>query len=682
MKDSIRWIRGVAMALAMVLGMQVGAGFPDGTVIWADEAGVAEGGTRETAPDPIPGELPDKSLQRRAAAVKNDGSAIPGKAWNGLSEAKAPAEMKRLSDLIREQTEKAESEQQLLGAAEPMFYHSMPAVVIDVPVIWDQAEVDYLNLDLWIAPEGLLLIQGDVWLDGDLYNYGGVILDGNFEADFIYTTRMIDAELWELPGDFGLVGLSDVYSYPLMALTDIPLFPYEVASDLQVDVNQRMENFGVGTLTLFEMAIDNEPVVMAADGSVYYYNYFVGDKTEIKLTLTDPLGQVYSYVIPLTKKIVTGIVIDQTPLKTRYQLGESLDPAGIGIRACYSDGTSDGVRPGYYTITGYDSSVLVYGQILTVSVEAFTATFTVDIVPKANVQVFAGTTRFDTARLISQAMYESADTAILVKADNFPDALAAGPLAYALNAPILLTPTGSLDPVTRQELIRLGVKDIIIMGGNLVVSQAVEEELKQTWQVRRIAGANRYDTALLAARELIKYRGIPEQVIIASGVSFPDALVAGSYAAKNGYPMLLTDGKSLTADTMNFIRSSDIKNAYLMGGPLVISNAVADQLLGYHWERLGGVDRIHTSTIMARQFFLDSEYAFVANGWTFPDALAAAPYAARLDAPVLLIRKDAIDPGVKEYFFYAEVHTAFVAGGEFVVSAKARDELLATLQEN
>ena len=49
-----------------------------------------------------------------------------------------------------------------------------------------------------------------------------------------------------------------------------------------------------------------------------------------------------------------------------------------------------------------------------------------------------GPTRFDTSKAIAETFFPSPDAAILVCSDNFPDGLAAGPLGYALNAPVLL----------------------------------------------------------------------------------------------------------------------------------------------------------------------------------------------------------------------------------------------------
>ena len=116
----------------------------------------------------------------------------------------------------------------------------------------------------------------------------------------------------------------------------------------------------------------------------------------------------------------------------------------------------------------------------------------------ANVIRLAGSNRTKTAVEISKAGFEKADTVVLASGNDFPDALAGGPLAYALRAPILLV-RGRLDDATREEIARLEAKKVVILGGELAVSKAVEEELAEKYEVERVAGQNRYKTAVAIA---------------------------------------------------------------------------------------------------------------------------------------------------------------------------------------
>ena len=62
----------------------------------------------------------------------------------------------------------------------------------------------------------------------------------------------------------------------------------------------------------------------------------------------------------------------------------------------------------------------------------------------------------------------TADTAVIARSDRYPDgALAGAPLATNRNAPMLLTAPDSLSEATRAELARLGVTNIVLLGGDL-----------------------------------------------------------------------------------------------------------------------------------------------------------------------------------------------------------------------
>lgn len=99
-------------------------------------------------------------------------------------------------------------------------------------------------------------------------------------------------------------------------------------------------------------------------------------------------------------------------------------------------------------------------------------------------------------------------TAILVDAGEFQDALAASPLAYAFNLPVLLNaPGGGLDPNAATAIQTLGIQQVIVVGGYLAVSDQTVSTLEgDNISVLRIAGATFDATAAnLASFELSNY---------------------------------------------------------------------------------------------------------------------------------------------------------------------------------
>ena len=118
------------------------------------------------------------------------------------------------------------------------------------------------------------------------------------------------------------------------------------------------------------------------------------------------------------------------------------------------------------TVTAF-ASVLLGATVLVPTAQAQDATTTVERV--------AGDDRVTTAIALSQRAFSSADTAVLATADDFADALAGVPLAAAVDGPLLLTAAGSLDDRVVTELRRLGVDEVVLLGGQAALSSQVED---------------------------------------------------------------------------------------------------------------------------------------------------------------------------------------------------------------
>jgi putative cell wall-binding protein len=118
-----------------------------------------------------------------------------------------------------------------------------------------------------------------------------------------------------------------------------------------------------------------------------------------------------------------------------------------------------------------------------------------------------GLNRFDTARLIALAAAgddgddvgttDQGRTAILATGERFPDALAAGPLAYSGGFPLLLTATAFLSQEAEAALLDLDIDFVFVAGGSNAVSDAVLTRLTELGiGFRRVAGPDRTFTAV------------------------------------------------------------------------------------------------------------------------------------------------------------------------------------------
>jgi Tol biopolymer transport system component len=84
----------------------------------------------------------------------------------------------------------------------------------------------------------------------------------------------------------------------------------------------------------------------------------------------------------------------------------------------------------------------------------------------------SGRSRIATAAALAGTL-PAAEAIVVARADAYPDALAGGPLAAALGAPILLTGSDGLDPILPAEIDRLGARTAYLLGGTGALSAAV-----------------------------------------------------------------------------------------------------------------------------------------------------------------------------------------------------------------
>ncbi len=272
----------------------------------------------------------------------------------------------------------------------------------------------------------------------------------------------------------------------------------------------------------------------------------------------------------------------------------------------------------------------------------------------------SGENRYETAIAVSKQGWESADTVVIARGDQYADALTAAPLADQYDAPILLTRSGGLAAGVAEEIARLGATNAIVLGGTQAVSADVVTELEGLdLEVDRIGGDTRYDTAVAIAAEL---ETDGTEAVVVSGVNFPDALSAGSYAAVNDKPILLTRPDRIpaaTADELEFYDTTTI-----IGGSQAVSEEVADEMPDA--TRVSGADRYLTSAAVAELLFEDAGEGLAANGQNFPDALTGNVLAAAYEAPMLLVKKDSVNATVETRAHY--YGTVFTSGGTQVVS--------------
>lgn len=294
--------------------------------------------------------------------------------------------------------------------------------------------------------------------------------------------------------------------------------------------------------------------------------------------------------------------------------------------------------------------------------------------PATAVQRLAGPSRVDTAVAISQDDFPagSAQSVVLARAENFPDALVAAPLATATGGPLLLTSATSVAQAVSTEIQRVlpAGGTVFLSGGTAALNADVESQIQDLgYNAVRAQGPNRYATAVEVARAA---NPTPDLIVVANGNDFPDALIGGSLAASEGGVEILADGPELQAEA----------SAYLAENPnaevLTIGSVAAQAVPGV--PSITGADAFATSVAVAQQRYPATTGFAVASGTDFPDALAGGAHAGRRGIPLLLSWPDVLPTSVEEYLSATGgLGTAYAYGGEAALSYGVETGAAATL---
>lgn len=254
----------------------------------------------------------------------------------------------------------------------------------------------------------------------------------------------------------------------------------------------------------------------------------------------------------------------------------------------------------------------------------------------------------------------------LASSAAFPDALSAAPAAARSGAPLLLTEGERATSPVIAEILRLGARRVVIVGGTSVVSEDVQRQMKALGvEVERVAGADRYATSAAVAASF----GSSSRAYLASGLAFPDATSAGAAAAREGVPLLLTDPHSLPASTSNVLRG--ISSVRVVGGPAIVSEKVSQQLGAKQTDQVFGADRYATSAALSRLTNSAGSDLIVASGQDWPDALVAGPVSKKANAGMVLSRSGCVPTSVRDEILRISPKSTFLFGGTAVLSDSA-----------
>ncbi|MGX5681055.1 cell wall-binding repeat-containing protein [Schumannella luteola] len=293
----------------------------------------------------------------------------------------------------------------------------------------------------------------------------------------------------------------------------------------------------------------------------------------------------------------------------------------------------------------------------------------------------AGPDRFATAVAIAQNAFpeDNPDVPVVYIANglNYPDALAAGPVAIEEGGVMLTVPPTSLPSVVATELARLSPDRVVIVGGEPSVSTTVRNQIAAivgSANVSRIGGSDRFATGRLLVESAFT---TSDYLYIATGLNYPDALSAGPAAGLRGAPVLLVNGgaSGLDAASLELIESLAPTSIRIVGATASVSAGIEADLMAYKAARaeqsvyvdvfrFAGMDRYATSYLINQDAFGRTDVVFVSLGTNFADALTGGPLAGKWGSPLYLTQSNCLMPFIPDVMVDYKANLMAILGSE------------------
>ena len=289
-----------------------------------------------------------------------------------------------------------------------------------------------------------------------------------------------------------------------------------------------------------------------------------------------------------------------------------------------------------------------------------------------NVKRIAGDDRYHTSLRVGRELkkvmkVKDFNAVVVANGDNYADALSGAYLAKVKNAPLILVNENNMEQAKKfiydhlhKRVRKLQAKSqVYLLGGEKVVPEAMRTELEEYFDIKRIAGSDRFETNLKILKEANVRSG---DLLVCSGVGYADSLAASA----SGKPIMLVDDM-LSDEQKKLIKSLDRGNVTIIGGYKSVNSNIENACKSLTPTiRIYGEDRYKTSLAIAKHFFKNSKSAVFAYGDNFPDGLCGGVLAEKMNAPLLLINENNYD-FAKQYVRENTMNKFVVLGGNRMI---------------
>lgn len=214
-----------------------------------------------------------------------------------------------------------------------------------------------------------------------------------------------------------------------------------------------------------------------------------------------------------------------------------------------------------------------------------------------------------------------------------------------------------------KEEVNMNKKILAVLLAGAMLIPTGKTKASEVLKVERVYGSNRYETAV----KLIDKYGKEDEIIIASGENFADALAVGPLAYDKDLPILLVRQNDIPKATKDRLSKMNISEITIVGGESSVSNKVKNELKADNVKRVAGKTRTETALEIdkIREYPKTGKTIGLYNAYADADALAAGPLAGQ--------RKTQLLPHVNAPSHYYNQKINYIFGGKTTVPSNLTD---------
>ena len=191
-----------------------------------------------------------------------------------------------------------------------------------------------------------------------------------------------------------------------------------------------------------------------------------------------------------------------------------------------------------------------------------------------NVTRIFGNDKYETSIKIAQQITTSSELFVCTSED-YPDALSVAPIAALKQIPIILVPRDYLPDSVKSYISSVDINKTYVIGYSDVIDDSVANQFSNS---ERILGSDKYSRNI-AVNQKFNTEFSSDNICLATGEGFADALTGSAYAVKISSPIILINNSS-PENTKSYYqqRFMNANNICVFGGTAVISDPQINSL--------------------------------------------------------------------------------------------------------